>query len=226
MRHTASTILRHTVRRCRGLAVAAVVAAAAAVAPLPALSAQAIKLTGDQQEAVDRVTDYFNKHQNLKGEFVQVGPKGHISEGKFFLSRPGKLRFEYSPPNPFLVVADGTYVIIHDRRLKTADHIPISATPLRLVLAEHVDILAAAKILDVTEDDGFLSLTLEDKNQLVPGQLTLVFDKTNFSLDQWVIIDGQGNRTTISVRKIEPGVPADPALFTVSLPREIELGHR
>jgi outer membrane lipoprotein-sorting protein len=183
-------------------------------------------LSADDRAAVERITAYFNGFNNLQGEFVQQGPSGSISQGIFYIAKPGKLRFEYAPPNPFLVVADGSYVIVRDRRLDRADHYPLSITPLRLVLSETIDLLSEATIIHVYQDPSVLSLTVEDKDQWVPGQLTLVFDNENFELSQWVIVDGDGNRTTVYVTKLESDIEADPALFVVDLPRGVQDDNR
>ncbi len=201
------------------------VLAIVAIATVSAAAAQAsrnLHLSADDKAAIDKVTAYFNGFDSLQGEFVQRGPSGDISQGIFYLSKPGKLRFEYAPPNPFLVVADGTYVIVRDRRLDRADHYPLSITPLRLVLSENIDLIEEARIIHVYQDPTVISLTLEDKDEWVPGQLTLVFDNENFALQQWVIIDGQGNRTTIHVTNLETDVEADPQLFEVNLPRGVQ----
>lgn len=180
--------------------------------------ARAEALSPDQVAAVEQIAAYFNKMRTLQGEFTQVGPKGHVSTGVFYISKPGRLRFEYSPPNPFIVVADGSWVTIKNNAKNTADQYPLSATPLRLVLAEQVDLLNEAKIRDVDQDGGLTTLTLEDKDKLVPGHLVLVFDSRKQELQQWVIVDGQGRRTTISLTSVAPGVAPDPALFRVELP--------
>lgn len=180
------------------------------------------KLSATEIAAVQRVSAYFNQLRNLQGEFVQSGPGKYLASGKFYLSKPGKLRFEYTPPNPILVVADGVYVIVKDRKLETADHYPIGMTPLKFVLADKIDLINETKIIHVYQDPQTLSVTLEDKSVLVPGRLTLQFDNKKMELTQWVIIDGQGQRTTIAMRNIVKGVKADPGLFKVRIQRNIE----
>ena len=175
-----------------------------------------------QMAVVQKVGDYFNKVTNLQGEFIQVGPRGHVSQGVFYLSKPGKLRFEYSAPNPFLIVSDGTWVIVNNRKRNKAEYYPLSATPLRLVLEKDVDLLDQAKIIHVQEDKESVSVTLEDKDQLVAGQLTVVFDARSMELRQWVVIDGQGLQTTITLQGLKDDVSADPKLFEVKLRNEIK----
>lgn len=208
----------------RGLRLATAGLLLAAFASLGALdgtavAARAENLSGAQRDAVQQITSYFNAMRTLQGEFMQVGPKGHVSTGEFHISKPGRMRFEYAPPNPFVVVADGTWVTIKNSAKDTADQYPLSATPLRLVLAEQVDLLSEAKILDIEQADGLTTLTLEDKDKLVPGHLVLIFDEQREELQQWIIVDGQGRRTTISLTEMVAGVDPDPGLFRVDLPK-------
>ncbi len=206
----------------RSLRMAAAGLALAAIAALGGLDhssgANAAELSEDQRGAIQQITGYFNGMRTLQGEFMQVGPKGHISTGIFHISKPGRMRFEYAPPNPFIVVADGTWVTIKNNDKNTADQYPLSATPLRLVLAEQVDLLSDAKILGVEQADGLTTVTLEDKDALVPGHLVLIFDEERDELQQWIIVDGQGRRTTISLTEMVAGVDPAPDLFQIELP--------
>jgi outer membrane lipoprotein-sorting protein len=93
--------------------------AADAFPPASAASAEAItedKLSADQLATIQKLTAYFNSFRSLRGEFTQISPKGNVSAGVFYLSKPGRLRFEYAPPNPFLVVSDGSWVVIENRK--------------------------------------------------------------------------------------------------------------
>jgi len=188
----------------------------------PAIAAPAAQLSAKQIESVQRLTNYFNQLANIKGDFVQVGPKGHVSQGLFYISKPGKLRFEYAPPNPFLVVSDGDYVIITNKTNKKTDYYPLSKTPLQLVLAPKVNLLQEAKVVDVRYQDNLAAITLEDKGTFVSGQLILVFDENKNELLQWIIVDGSGNRTTISLSNVTADVKPDPKLFVFKAPREIQ----
>jgi outer membrane lipoprotein-sorting protein len=192
--------------------------AAAAWTAAPAAAGPADALDPEKLAAVEQVSTYFNKMRTMQGDFTQVGPKGHVSTGTFYIAKPGRLRFEYAPPNPFVVVADGTWVTIKNNAKETADQYPLAATPLRLVLADNVDLKKQAAILAVEKSDGVTTLTLEDKDKMVPGQLVLVFDTAKDELQQWVIVDGQGRRTTISLGSLMPGIDPDPRLFRVALP--------
>ena len=195
--------------------------ALAALALIPSAPAVALSLSSEQEQAINGVSDYLNSFQTMQGEFTQISPKGNLSRGVFYISKPGKMRFEYAPPNPFLIVSDGKWLTVKNVKKEKGDQFPLSQTPLRLVLSNKVDILKDTKILDFLEQDGILSVTLEDKkNTLGSGQLTLVFDQTRQALQQWVVIDGKGRRTTVTLENAVAGVDADPQLFVVKINRK------
>ncbi len=195
--------------------------ALAALALMPSAPAVALSLSSEQEQAINGVSDYLNSFQTMQGEFTQISPKGNLSRGVFYISKPGKMRFEYAPPNPFLIVSDGKWLTVKNVKKEKGDQFPLSQTPLRLVLSNKVDILKDTKILDFQEQDGILSVTLEDKkNTLGSGQLTLVFDQTRQALQQWVVIDGKGRRTTVTLENAVAGVDADPQLFVVKINRK------
>lgn len=187
-----------------------------------AVAAAPKQLSPQQLQSVQSLSDYFNRFAYIQGDFVQVGPKGHVSQGLFYISKPGKLRFEYAPPNPFLVVSDGDHVIVANKKNEKTDYYPLSKTPLQLVLAPKVNLLQDAKVVDVQKQDHLVAITLEDKSAFIPGQLILVFDEQTPALVQWIIVDSSGNRTTISLSNITTDVAPDPKLFVFNAPRKIE----
>ena len=212
-----SQVSRRAVLGMGLLALACLPAAAAAPAPAP--------LTPEQQQAVNGISEYLNSFKTLQGEFTQVSPKGNMSRGVFYIAKPGKMRFEYAPPNPFLIVADGKWLTVKNVKKEKGDQFPLSQTPLRLVLADQVDLARDTNIIDMQQQDGILSVTLEDKkNTLGSGQLTLVYDQVRNALQQWVVVDGKGRRTTVTLENVQAGLEADPKLFVVKFDRKNKNG--
>lgn len=181
------------------------------------------ELSPEQQAVVRRIEDYFNRLSTLQGQFVQIGPKGGVSRGVFYLETPGRIRFDYSAPNPLLVVCDGSYVTVYDRHSGQADYYPLSRTPLRIILDKPVDFRRQARVLAALSHDGLSVLTLEDRDRSVPGRLTVMFDTRKNQLRQWTIDDGRGNRTIISLSNLQSGLHQDPSLF--KLPVSHETNH-
>ncbi|HEX3859673.1 MAG TPA: outer-membrane lipoprotein carrier protein LolA, partial [Pseudolabrys sp.] len=102
---------------------------------------QATAFDAKQRALLDRVSAYLSSVQTMVGNFVQVGPDGSRTQGTFYLQKPGKVRFEYNPPSPIELIADGSSVVVRDRNLATQDLYPLSQTPLRYLLADHIDLL-------------------------------------------------------------------------------------
>jgi outer membrane lipoprotein-sorting protein len=196
-----------------------IVAASLALFTTAEARQRGIDLTPEQQQAVEDVNAYFNSFTNLRGDFTQPGNSGNVTSGVVLISKPGKMRFEYAPPNPFVVVSDGRWVAVVNRNKRAADQYPLSVTPLRLLLGEHMDLLKSAVINAVDMQDGLITIHLEDKDQMVSGELVLIFDSNANTLKQWVVIDGQGRRTTISLDKLVMNQPADPKLFWIDIDR-------
>jgi outer membrane lipoprotein-sorting protein len=200
----------------RRLLIAGVMMVAAGLAV--ASSAQAgkpVKLNDEQVAAVRKLNDYINGVKYMRGDFSQISPSGKLAKGVFFISKPGKMRFEYAPPVPLMIVSDGKWVMIKNKNKENGDAGPLSKTPLRIVLAEKVDLLKDATITNYEEGDGLVSVTMEDKGSSIGGQLVLTYDPSRDALQQWVVIDAKGRRTTVTLENVVTGEKPDPKLFVV-----------
>ncbi len=167
------------------------------------------------RETIDQISASINKISTLEGRFLQIAPNGSVDEGAFYMRRPGRLRFEYDDPNPNLIVADGTWVILENRDLKTVDRYPLRATPLKLLLKKQVDLAKDAMIVAVEQHPEALVITIRDDKDDAQGELSMVFSQPDFTLMQWVITDAQGLQTTVALRDIKQGTKINPALFVV-----------
>ena len=167
----------------------------------------ATPLIGDQQtEAVQRINAYFNAITNLQGSFEQVDSVGKRTSGRFYVQRPGKLRFDYAAPSALRIVADGHFLAIEDSDLKTVEKYPLESTPFRLLLGEAVDLARDARIVGVESEEGSLAIALQDKTGEAAGQIKLFFDTASeLQLRQWVITDAQGLATKVSLENLVPG---------------------
>jgi outer membrane lipoprotein-sorting protein len=183
-------------------------------------AAKPISLSAEQVESVNKISAYMNSFVTLQGEFTQISPLGNISKGVMFISKPGKLRFEYAPPNPFLLVSDGKWVTLKNRAKEKGDQFPLSATPLRLVVSQKIDLLREANVLAFEQADGITSVVLEDRKGSLGGKIVLIFDESQNKLQQWIIIDGKGRKTTVSLANLESGMKIDPKLFEVKINRK------
>jgi outer membrane lipoprotein-sorting protein len=172
------------------------------------------------EAAIQKANAYFNAASNMVGDFVQIGPDGTRSEGKIYVQRPGRLRFEYNPPTTLEVVADGLSVAVHDRKTATKDVYFISQTPLKFLLKDQIDLSRDVKIIDVKSATDSVSILVEDKATFGgTSQIRLIFDPATFSLKQWQVTDPQGYETLVSLFNIDLSKKPDPRLFQLTQER-------
>jgi len=180
----------------------------------------ATTLTPEQRAVIDRVNNYLTNLQQLSGNFVQVGPDGRRTQGDIFISKPGRVRFEYDPPTPIDVVADGQSVVVRDRNLATQDVYPLSQTPLRFLLADHVDLMKDTHLVAVYADDVFITVVVEERNGIVgTNRLMIMFSAKDMQLKQWTVTDPQGYDTTVAVYNLDTSKRPDPSLFKIDYTR-------
>ncbi len=198
----------------RTLIIGAAALAAAGISA-PALAA----LSGNDMRDLARISNYLNGITTLQGNFVQVGHDGELSEGEFYLRRPGRIRFEYRPPNPALVVADGVWVGVYDKRLNTLDRYPLNSTPLDLLLRERVDLRKEGAVQSIDRGDGVMRVLAIDPDNADQGSITLVFADNPLELRQWIVVDAQGLTTTVALSEMRSNVQLDPNLFFIEEPK-------
>jgi outer membrane lipoprotein-sorting protein len=191
-----------------------------APAPKPEPS---VALDAAQKALVGKISAYLSGVQVLSGNFTQVAPDGSQSKGRFYIQKPGKVRFEYDPPVPIEIVANGVDVIVRDRRLATNDLIPLSQTPLRYLLADKIDLLKDTTVAAVYADQLYVTVVVEERQALIgTSRLMMMFDANNLQLRQWTVTDPQGYDTTIAVSNLDTSKRPDPNLFTIDYTRYLQ----
>jgi outer membrane lipoprotein-sorting protein len=171
--------------------------------------------TGQKAQAA-KVSAYLSSLQTLVGNFIQVGPDGSKTQGDFYIQKPGKVRFEYNPPTPIDIIADGSSVVVRDRNLATQDVYPLSQTPLRYLLSDRIDLLKDTNVVGITADDLYVTITIEEKQALIgTSRLMLMLSAKDGQLKQWTVTDPQGYDTTVAVYNLDSGKKIDPGLFKI-----------
>ena len=177
-------------------------------------------LTPEQRGIVDRVNGYLSGVQTLTGKFIQIGPDGIRTQGDFYISKPVRVRFEYDDPSPIELIADGSSVVVRDRRLATQDVYPLSQTPLRFLLSDRVDLAKDTHLIAVYADDVFVTVVAEEKSGIVgTSRLMIMFSAKDMQLKQWTVTDPQGYDTTVAVYNLDTSKRPDPALFKIDYTR-------
>lgn len=176
----------------------------------------------DPQAAIQRANEYFNSADTMIGDFVQTGADGRRAEGKLYVQRPGKMRFEYASPATLEIISDGTSVAVRDRKLNTQDLYLIGQTPLKFLLKRQIDISRDTKVLSVASEGGGAAIVIEDKATLGgTSRIKLVFD-AQFALKQWLVTDPQGYDTRVALFNVDRSRKPDPEMFRVNTERMLE----
>ena len=197
-------------------------AALTASVALPAAYAVAAPRAGapsnpEDRAVVNAASSYLQNLTSARGRFVQTDPNGQVSQGTFYLRRPGKIRFEYDAPSRLLVVADGSNINISDPRLKTFRQYPQSKTPLSLFLGQTINLDRGAISRVNRSGDGF-SITARDNSRRAEGEITLSFSNSPVQLREWTVSDPQRRQTRVRITSIAPASGLDSNLFVLRNP--------
>mgnify|MGYP003108908569 CR=1 FL=1 len=171
-------------------------------------------LSDDDKAQIARAEAYLDTLKTFKADFLQIDSSGGIAEGDVYMRKPGRMRFEYKPPAQILVVADGLWLVFHDKELKETTRLPLVATPVNILLKENVSLSGDVTVTDVQHDAGTLRISIVDTENPDEGNIVLIFSDKPFELRQWLVTDAQGQVTSISLGKIEKNVQLKPELFT------------
>lgn len=172
-----------------------------------------------QQATLKKITQVYNGVREMQGDFLQIEPDGTRTSGKFFLTKPGKVRFQYDRPVPIEIISDGESVVVRDRKLNTQDLYPLSQTPLRYLLRDKIDLMRDAKVLSVYQDADLVMVTIEEKATFTSGQLTLYFAGHDYALRQWTITDAKGLETAVRVSDVSTDKHNEAKLFQIDYTR-------
>jgi outer membrane lipoprotein-sorting protein len=186
----------------------ALLAPLALLLPLPALA---------EKIPLGAISDYLNSLTTLEADFTQVNSDGSISTGKIFIKRPGRVRFEYAPPDRSLVIAGGQQVAIFDAKSnQPPEQYPLKRTPLNLILAANVDLGRAKMVVGHTEDGTSTRVRAQDPENPEYGTIELVFTANPVELRQWVITDDLGAQTTVILGTVKKGGQMGARLFDIT----------
>jgi len=174
----------------------------------------------DRASIIDRAGKALGGVKTAQGKFTQSDDLGGASSGAFYINRPGKVRFEYTKPEPMFIVSDGVSVSIEEPRRDAYDAVPLASTPLNLFLRGTVDLRRDGSVVDVKSTNGSHFVTLEDRTGEAEGQMVLEFRASDFELLGWTSIDGTGAQTRVRLTETRTNVKLQPTLFIVKDPAD------
>lgn len=195
----------------RGFFLAA--ASAALVATRPSAAQAPRQLSAADQAEIRQVEDYLNGLKTLRARFLQVDSQGGTAEGALYISRPGKLRVDYDPPNPNLLIANNGLLIHYDRQLKAPAYLPLNSTPAGLLVRDRLALSGDVTVVGVDHGPAVLRVAVTQTADPRSGKVTFVFGERPFVLNSWQVTDAQGAITRVTLYDTEAGVTLDSKLF-------------
>ena len=197
-------------------------AAAFAALTFAATATSAFALSPEDRQAVSQAEAYFNQIHTLKARFDQEAANGGESEGTLYLDRPGKLRLEYAPPTPILVVADGNDLVYYDSKLQQVSYVGLDDTMAGVLVRPEVRLDEGdLEVTKVAHHAGQVLITVDKRKAPSQGRITLVFTEKPFQLRQWQVVDAQGAITNVTLYDAQVGLPLDAELFHFRDPRPV-----
>jgi len=187
--------------------------------PAAAGAQPAFRPTAQDRADLVRIETYLNGLRTLKARFVQIAPDGALAAGTAWLSRPGRMRFEYFPPTPFLLVAGNGLLVFHDAKLGQTTNIPLGQTPLGILLADSVKLSGDLTVLGMRREPGMIEVQVTRTASPGDGSLSLVFADNPLALRQWTVLDAQRRETRVTLSNVELGGSFDSNLFQFVAPQ-------
>jgi outer membrane lipoprotein-sorting protein len=170
-----------------------------------------------QQLSLAQISSYLNQLQTATGGFTQINVDGTISTGTIYIKRPGRIRFEYAPPDASMVIAGGGQVAVFDPRSNTGpDRYPLNQTPLSIILAQNVDLDRANMVTGHTSDGTTTTVTAQDPENPDYGSIQMVFTADPVELRQWIVTDNTGSQTTVILNDLVAGGQIGDRLFNIT----------
>jgi outer membrane lipoprotein-sorting protein len=186
-------------------ALAAFLFGAPAVLPGPAVAQDAVsvapglRLSAADRADLQRVENYFNAMTTVQSSFIQASSSGYIAQGMLWIKRPGRVRFEYAPPSPILITADGIWLTYQDNELEQTSRVPLATSAIGVIVDDTVVFDDDLTVEAVIRENNVLRVTVSRDTLLEQGKVTLTFQDKPFALKQWVVQDAQGIEVKVAL---------------------------
>ncbi|WP_419895861.1 LolA family protein [Roseomonas sp. USHLN139] len=174
------------------------------------------------QAVVARAEAYLNGITTLRARFLQIAHNGGTAEGNAYISRPGRMRFDYDPPEQLLLVASDGQFLYYDRELRQPSIVPVGSTPLGFLLRAQIRFAGDIEVMNVDRRNGLASITARRRDAPAEGRITLVFAEEPMELRQWIVVDSQQRETRVTLNAMERGMPLPRGMFTFNDPTFFE----
>lgn len=172
------------------------------------------------QKTIDRLQQYLSGLTTIVSDFTQVAPDGTLASGKFFMERPGKMRWQYNPPTPILMVSNGSTLVYYDIELEQVNNIRLDSTLIGFLAQPEIRFDERVGIRELSNKAGVIRITLAQRDKPNEGQLMLEFSDKPLLIRNMIITDATNQTTSVSLNNARYGVKLDDELFIFRDPRK------
>ena len=189
-------------------------------APLAAQDAPPVPaaLTPQDSAELQKIAAYLDGIHTMTAHFAQATARGGAATGSVWLARPGKMRFQYDPPNELLLLADAFYLYSWDPDLKQMSKVGLKSTPAWFLLRDPISFTDGVTVTRFEHSGNTVQVTVVETANADAGNLTMVFSDNPLALRQWTVVDQQGKVTNVSLSEQQYGMALDPKLFQYHAP--------
>lgn len=169
---------------------------------------------------IARIEAYLSRQSTIISDFTQVAPDGSVATGKFYLQRPGKMRWQYNPPTPVLIVANGNELVYYDYELQQVTYIPISGSLVSFLARDPIRFSGEVGITTFESQATAVRIEVAQRNKPDEGRLMLEFSDVPLQLKSMIVTDATGQTTTVALSNAKYGAKIEPELFVFKDPRK------
>lgn len=199
--------------RSVGVACAVLMGLVFVAANRPAIAVERALTDPEAVGELNRIESYLNGIKTMRSRFIQINPDGSAWNGDLYVRRPGKFRFEYDPPVPHLLIANGSWFFHVDRALKETNVIPLVKTPAQFLVKENISLKDDFTIKTFKQQPGIVEVAMVTRDNPDLGEVTLTFSDKPLELRKWTVRDLQDNVTQITLQNTRYGVNINTSLF-------------
>ena len=180
------------------------------------ISLYSISVFSEENKYIDIIEEDWNNTQTISGRFHQKLNDDDIISGNFYIQKPYKSNFTYDNGLENIITSK-FFINIVDEKRYLIDKYPIINQPIYKILSERISFKKIFEVLSIKTINNEITINLISKNNSSDSKtkIKLVFNKDDYSLKNWEIIDDLGQSTYLEFTKIRKNISIDPILFII-----------
>jgi outer membrane lipoprotein-sorting protein len=162
------------------------------------------------------VIQYLENLKSFTADFTQISPDGSLSKGKFFLSKPARIRWQYITPLPLVIVMNKKLITMYDYELDEVTYTKSDNVLGSFLANEKINFGEDLLIKNYKQQNNYLYLTVTaPHNKQMPGDLVMIFQIKPLSLKKLEFIDSNNDKTSIIFENIIHDIELSKNIFVI-----------